>query len=93
MSDAEELIEYFNKPETQEKVLALAEQIREVFNGEWFTVTDCVKIFKEASPEQILDILNALNLCGFLIVNTKKSYERLRLSGNQFKRLEDVLRK
>lgn len=90
--EEKKLVEFFKKKETQEKVLSLAIQIQEVFGNSWFTITDCVKIFKAADPQQIIDIINTLNLCGFLIINQKKSYERLRLSGNQFKRLEGELK-
>jgi hypothetical protein len=90
--EEKKLVEYFKKEETQKKVLELAVQIREVFGGSWFTITDCVKIFKTADTQQIIDIINTLSLCGFLIINHKKSYERLRLSGNQFKRLESELK-
>ena len=91
--EAKKLLEFFKKKETQEKVLALAIQIREVFGRSWFTVLDCVKVFKEASPQQIIDILNSLNLSGFLIIKKKGDHEKLRISGNQFKKIESALKK
>ena len=89
---ADELLEYFKKPEVHEKVAALAIQYNQVFGFEWFTLNQCSEIFKSASVEQVVDITRSLQLCGFLISNTKKKVERFRLSKNQFKRLVDALR-
>jgi len=89
---ADELLAFFKKPETQEKILALAIQIREVFGRSWFTVSDCLKIFKEATPQQMMDILNSLNLSGFLVIKMKGNSEKIRISGNQFKKLENALK-
>lgn len=82
--EAKKLAEYFDKPETQKIVGELVVQFQTVFGFQWFTMDDVIKIFKDASVEQLVDIIQTLDLCGFLIVNSKKEgiMERYRLSAN-----------
>jgi hypothetical protein len=87
--ELEQLKEYFKKPETQEKVAALAIQFNNVFGFDWFTLNQCAEVFSEASVEQLIDIIRSLDLCGFMVINSKKSPERYRLSKNQFRRMVD----
>ena len=88
----EELVDFFKKEETIKKVTALAIQFHQVFGFEWFTLNQCMGVFKEASVEQIVDIIRSLQLCGFVIGTTKKKTERFRLGKNQFEKMTDAIR-
>ena len=85
-----EVVEYFKREDTQEKILTLATQIRHVFGTSWFTLEDCTKVFKQATITQLRDILGALQLCGFILSNKKKLVQRFRICNNQFKRVLNV---
>lgn len=97
---AKKLEEFLTKRETKETIGALVVQFQEVFGFGWFTLEDCTKVFKSASIPQLVDIVNTLDLCGFLLANDKKeiivgkeNFTRYRLSNNAMARMTDVLGK
>lgn len=92
-SKDEELIEYFKKEEVQTVIIELIIQFNQVFSSSWFTLDDCLRIFKDSNKAQLVDVIGTLHLCGFLLVNKKKNRERFRMSTNKFKKVTDVLRK
>lgn len=88
--ELEELKAYFKKPETVEKVTAVAIQFEAVFGYDWFTFNQCATVFNEGTTiEQMVDIIRALQMTGFLVVNNKKEVERYRLGKKHFKTLRD----
>ena len=89
--EMDELLAYFKKPETIEKVTAIAIQFNTVFRFEWFTLNQCSTVFKEASLEQLVDIMRSLDLCGFLVTNNKQKDTRYRLSKATFKKMTDAI--
>lgn len=91
----QQLEDYFKLHTTHKKVADLVKQFSTVFGLGWFTLDDCLTIFKEASVEQLVDIVKTLHLCGFLIVNEKKEglLERFRLSSNSIQNMDDILGK
>ena len=89
--EREELLAYFKKPETIEKVTAIAIQFNTVFGFEWFTLNQCSEVFKGASIEQLVDTIRSLDLCGFVVSNNKKKVERYRLGKSTFKKMTDAI--